>query len=104
MECGVKVVVQNGRAIRRGRRGAPGSPWAALHEVAVVHPGGATGSPALPHEAHQPQGQEPGWVHLLGQALDTIVDNLREITAKYGGEAIACQAGTSVSGAYIQVF
>ena len=26
------------------------------------------------------------------EALDTIVDNLREITAKYGGEAIACHA------------
>ena len=98
MECGVKVVVQNGRAIRvEGDEGA----WQSMGNCctksqssiqAAYHPDRLH----YPMKRTNPKGEEPGWVRISwDEALDTIVDNLREITAKYGGEAIACQVGTS---------
>lgn len=98
MECGVKVIVQNGRAIRvEGDEGA----WQSMGNCctksqssiqAAYHPDRLH----YPMKRTNPKGEEPGWVRISwDEALDTIVDNLREITNKYGGESIACQVGTS---------
>ena len=98
MECGVKVIVQNGRAIRvEGDEGA----WQSMGNCCTKSQSSIQAA-YHPDRLHYPmkrtnlKGEEPGWVRISwDEALDTIVDNLREITAKYGGEAIACQVGTS---------
>ncbi len=98
MECGVKVIVQNGRAIRiEGDEGAfqsmgncctksQSSVQAAYHPDRLHYPMKRT----------NPKGEEPGWQRISwDEAMQTIVDNFLEIKAKHGGEAIACQVGTS---------
>ena len=43
-----------------------------------------------------PKGEEPGWQRISwDEAMQSIVDNFMDIKAKHGGEAIACQVGTS---------
>ena len=98
MECGVKVIVQNGRAIRvEGDEGAfqsmgncctksQSSIQAAYHPDRLHYPMKRT----------NPKGEEPGWQRISwDEAMQSIVDNFMDIKAKHGGEAIACQVGTS---------
>ena len=98
MECGVKVIVQNGRAIRvEGDEGAfqsmgncctksQSSIQAAYHPDRLHYPMKRT----------NPKGEEPGWQRISwDEAMQSIVDNFLDIKAKHGGEAIACQVGTS---------
>ncbi|MEI3230558.1 MAG: hypothetical protein V8S24_04440 [Gordonibacter pamelaeae] len=76
MECGVKVVVQNGRAIRvEGDEGA----WQSMGNCctksqssiqAAYHPDRLH----YPMKRTNPKGDEPGWVRITwDEALDTIV-------------------------------
>ena len=98
MECGVKVIVQNGRAIRiEGDEGAfqsmgncctksQSSIQAAYHPDRLMYPMKRT----------NPKGEDPGWQRISwDEALNAMVENLNEIKDKYGGPAIACQVGTS---------
>ena len=99
MECGVKVIVKNGRAIRvEGDEGAfqsmgncctksQASVQAAYHPDRLHYPMKRT----------NPKGDnDPGWVRISwDEAMDTIVTKMQEIKEQYGGEAIACEVGTS---------
>ncbi|ACV23733.1 Dimethylsulfide dehydrogenase subunit alpha precursor [Slackia heliotrinireducens] len=98
MECGVKVIVQNGRAIRiEGDEGA----WQSMGNCctksqssiqAAYHPDRLH----YPMKRTNPKGEEPGWVRISwDEAMETIIKNFAEITEKYGAESIACQVGTS---------
>ncbi len=98
MECGVKVIVQNGRAIRvEGDEGAfqsmgncctksQSSIQAAYHPDRLHYPMKRT----------NPKGEEPGWQRVSwDEAIKGVVDGLMAVKSKYGGPAIACQVGTS---------
>ncbi len=101
MECGVKVIVQNGRAIRvEGDEGAfqsmgncctksQSSIQAAYHPDRLHYPMKRT----------NPKGDnDPGWVRISwDEAMDhRRAPSLTEIQDKYGGEAIALgRSGTS---------
>jgi anaerobic selenocysteine-containing dehydrogenase len=98
MECGVKVIVQNGRAIRiEGDEGAFQSMGNCCSKSqssiqAAYHPDRLH----YPMKRTNPKGEEPGWVRIgWDEALDTIIENMQRIKDKYGGTAIACQVGTS---------
>ncbi len=98
MECGVKVIVQNGRAIRvEGDEGAfqsmgncctksQSSIQAAYHPDRLHYPMKRT----------NPKGEEPGWQRISwDEAMETVVENMQQVAEKYGSEAIMCQVGTS---------
>ena len=99
MECGVKVIVKDGRAIRvEGDEGAyqsmgncctksQASVQAAYHPDRLHYPMKRT----------NPKGDvDPGWVRISwDEAMDTIVTKMQEIKEQYGGEAISCAVGTS---------
>ena len=98
MECGVKVIVQNGRAIRvEGDEGAFQSMGNCCTKSqssiqAAYHPDRLR----YPMKRTNPKGEEPGWQRISwDEAMQTVIDNFMEIKAKHGGEAIACQVGTS---------
>ena len=86
MECGVKVIVQNGRAIRvEGDEGAfqsmgncctksQSSIQAAYHPDRLHYPMKRT----------NPKGEEPGWQRISwDEAMQSIVDNFMDIKAKH---------------------
>ena len=98
MECGVKVIVENGRAIRvEGDEGA----WQSMGNCctksqssiqAAYHPDRLH----YPMKRTNPKGEEPGWVRISwDEAMETIIQNFMELKEKYGGESLACQVGTS---------
>ena len=99
MECGVYVVVKDGRAIRvEGDEGSlqsmgncctksQSSVQAAYHPDRLMYPMKRT----------NPKGSaDPGWVRISwDEAIETVVSKFKEIQEQYGGEAIACSVGTS---------
>lgn len=99
MECGVKVIVKDGRAIRvEGDEGAfqsmgncctksQSSIQAAYHPDRLHYPMKRT----------NPKGdKDPGWERISwDEAISTVCDKMTEIQQQYGGEAIALQVGTS---------
>ena len=98
MECGVKVIVQNGRAIRiEADEGA----WQSMGNCcsksqssvqAAYHPDRLH----YPMKRTNPKGEDPGWVRISwDDAIKETCDGLMAVKKKYGGEAIACQVGTS---------
>lgn len=98
MECGVKVIVQDGRAIRvEGDEGAYQSMGNCCAKSqasiqAAYHPDRLH----YPMKRTNPKGEEPGWQRISwDEAIDTVVTNMQQITEKYGSEAIALQVGTS---------
>ncbi len=98
MECGVKVIVQNGRAIRvEGDEGA----WQSMGNCcaksqssiqAAYHPDRLH----YPMKRTNPKGEEPGWERISwDEAFELISSNITKIKAQYGGEGTSCQVGTS---------
>ena len=98
MECGVKVIVQNGRAIRvEGDEGAfqsmgncctksQSSIQAAYHPDRIYHPMKRT----------NPKGEDPGWQRITwDEAMQTIGEKFQQIIDRYGGQSIFNMAGTS---------
>ena len=99
MECGVWVVVENGRAIRTegdesafhsmGNHCSKGqaSLQAAYHPDRLYHPMKRT----------NPKGEDdPGWVRISwDEAMETIADKMQECIDKYGGETVFGMSGTS---------
>ena len=99
MECGVWVVVENGRAIRTegdesafhsmGNHCSKGqaSLQAAYHPDRLYHPMKRTNA----------RGEDdPGWVRISwDEAMSTIAEKLQETMDRYGGESIFGMSGTS---------
>ena len=99
MECGVKVIVKDGRAIRvEGDEGAYQSMGNCCTKSqasiqAAYHPDRLH----YPMKRTNPKGDnDPGWVRISwDDALDTVCSKMQEIIDQYGGEAIALEVGTS---------
>ena len=99
MECGVKVIVKDGRAIRvEGDEGAYQSMGNCCTKSqssiqAAYHPDRLH----YPMKRTNPKGDnDPGWVRISwDEAIDTICTKMKEIQDQYGGEAIALEVGTS---------
>ena len=99
MECGVWVIVENGRAIRTegdesafhsmGNHCGKGqaSLQAAYHPDRLYHPMKRTNA----------RGEDdPGWVRISwDEAMSTIAEKLQETMDRYGGESIFGMSGTS---------
>ena len=99
MECGVWVIVENGRAIRTegdesafhsmGNHCGKGqaSLQAAYHPDRLYHPMKRTNA----------RGEDdPGWQRITwDEAMSTIAEKLQETMDRYGGEAIFGMSGTS---------
>ena len=99
MECGVWVIVENGRAIRTegdesafhsmGNHCSKGqaSLQAAYHPDRLYHPMKRTNA----------RGEDdPGWVRISwDEAMSTIAEKLQETMDRYGGESIFGMSGTS---------
>jgi len=102
MECGVKVTVREGRAIRvEADEGAyqsmgncctksQSSIQAAYHPDRLHYPMKRT------NPKNHLGSQDPGWVRITwDEALDTIATKMTEIKERYGGPSIALMVGTS---------
>lgn len=106
MECGVWVLVQNGRVVRtegdesafqsEGNHCSKGqaSVQAAYHPDRLRYPMKRTA----------PKGEDPGWVRISwDEAWETIGSKLNELKERYGGECLFAMGGTSrvyAQGAY----
>ena len=97
MECGVWVTVENGRAVKiEGDESAPHTMGSCCNKSvaslqACYHPD----SLAYPMKRTQPKGEDPGWVRISWEeALDSIVEGINQVKAKYGGESLFTMGGT----------
>jgi anaerobic selenocysteine-containing dehydrogenase len=98
MECGVWVIVKDGKAIRiEGDESAPGSRGNCCVKSqssmqAAYHPDRLR----YPMKRTNPKGEDPGWERISwDEAISLTTSKLGELKEKYGGDSVFCIQGTS---------